>query len=394
MTLTNTSIADIYKVSLPAVNMWIKNAQLKKNNLILSNNNKKLQVVDNENNRAELQKLADLGKKFKTSKNLIKNRTSDEFYKVFNIQEIIELSHSLDSKSEIPHKFTYKNGGAELWDNFYNKNVPNGSYAIDKYIIQPLNEILNFVLNRAENYKHINIIELGPGNGLPAIDFIKEIEKTNKLQKYIAIDISDELLKICKTNITNELPNITFESLKLDIENEKLFKISLANKQPDTINIILYLGATIGIHQDQEMVLKNIKSGMEQGDLCIISNTIDCLTTRSSYPFASNPDTFDQINWIPNLLGLELKQDDLVKYYDEEKGIKVLAFKLQSNYILNIDSESYKKTIELEKGQEVIVWRLKMTKIETLANFAKSTNFKLSGFVSTKDNAHLLMILE
>jgi uncharacterized SAM-dependent methyltransferase len=324
---------------------------------------------------------------------MIKNQTLDELYRVFSIEEIIELSHSLDTKSEIPHKFTYKNGGAELWDNFYNKNVP-GSYTIDKYIKQPLEEISSFILNRAKNYENINIIELGPGNGLPIVDFLKELEKTKKLKKYIAVDISEELLKICQINITNQVPNIQFESVKLDIENEKLFQVSLANKQLNTINIILYLGATIGIHEDQEVVLKNIKSGMEQGDMCIISNTIDCLATRSSYHFASNPDTFDQINWIPNLLGLDLKQSDLVKYYDEEKGIKVLAFKLQSNYILNVDSESYKKTIELEKGQEIIVWRLKMTKIETLAQFARSTNFQLSGFVSTSDNAHLLMVLE
>ena len=178
-----------------------------------------------------------------------------------------------------------------------------------------------------------------------------------KIHKYVALDISEELLNLSQNNFKRWFPQIEFVSYTIDIENSSIPKVFLKNTE-DTVNIILHLGVTIGNHQNRIGVFKNFRDSMGKNDILVF--TIET---------GSNSDWDGQVRggckyhaeqvykWIQNNIGIKSEDCELVRKYDLETDSIVANLKLRQSYTINFTCMGIDKDIEIFEGEEITVWR-------------------------------------
>ncbi len=201
---------------------------------------------------------------------------SSEFYSSFSEEEILGIVQAIEVRREIPLKYSYKGRGAKIWDNFYLKYIIPRWYRTSNVEIDFLKDNFEYLNGNLQNCEKVNIVDVGAGNSYPVKAFIQRLNKLGKVNKYIALDISEELLNLSRINFRNWFPLIEFESYTIDIETSCLPSTSSKNQaeiETDNIaKIILHLGVTIGNHQNRTEVLKNFKTSMGEHDLLVLTN--------------------------------------------------------------------------------------------------------------------------
>ena len=389
--LSNTEVAKMYNVSRPTVTLWVSNAKKGNNSLILSEDQK---IQDLATNHAELERLTKGGRKFKSNNNMVKTTPTDYFFDTYSIPEVVEIINSIQTRSEIPHKFVYKGAGGEWWDQFYSNNVAKGNYQNPLKVSKLLEASLQNIVDGLSEHQMVNIIEIGPGNSDPTIRFLEGLIKKQKLNKYIAIDISNDLLNISAANIETRIQGLEFVGITGDIETLDLATILFENSSEYTVNIILYLGSTIGIHQNRAKVLDNIRQGLNPDDLFIFSNTVENSKTKMTSDYAKSSESIEQNTRILKNLGVEVEDCERKFYYDQTTSGKFLAIVMNKDYLIDFSEIGTNKSLYLEKGTEVIVWRLHMTSLVTVAQELSQSNLLQVGLLSDKDRTHCLVLCQ
>lgn len=137
----------------------------------IANIGNKTVILDSEHNQNLIQSLKIKGKKHITQLNKIIVEANPKIYEIFNKQQLTEIISSLTSRSEIPYKFSYFDQGAILWDEYHRiLSQKKDSFVNNDY--QLLFENIDNTINRIKNYKKVNFIDIGCGNGLPVIPII------------------------------------------------------------------------------------------------------------------------------------------------------------------------------------------------------------------------------
>lgn len=221
-------------------------------NLELEDNNKfYIKILEDQINNVDIKYKNNLDKSF-FSGNLFKKRLSDNYYKIF-FSDII-LNKILDNLdlNEFNHKKTIEN---ILWDNILNKNYdkfPLPSKTINKLIektnnLSESNNILNYCLDNHIILNNDNFLKLLTNlNNKDILSYIKIFDNLDFLKinikniEKIIIENFESLLNINKLNEIND-SNYTKITMKL-IENKNIEKIVLnyIEKQKDN-NLINYL---------------------------------------------------------------------------------------------------------------------------------------------------------
>jgi uncharacterized SAM-dependent methyltransferase len=366
--LRNTDIAKIYGVSNPSVFYWLQDAKDGKNNLELAQAKGKFYVIDNRRNQEELQRLFQLGRN-KLSKAFKKDIVAtNQFLSFFDPDQLIEFISDLE-KGEINEKFSYfDNEGAKNWDAIYQSeasNLQSNSYFL-------LRSLYNWIKPYLGADKQYNIFDVGPGNGLPILDFLKPLNSDQKLAKYYAIDISPTINDITRDNIEANLPGVFGESLVLDIENARFSSYFYQKIQNNIANIIFFIGGTISNVTDRTRVFKNIQSGMTKDDFLVFTFSLDTPQNRMGVNYVLNEESDNHQNWLPKLLGIEIDPSKNRADYNPE-GYKYKTFKVEKDYNITFKIFDQDKTILLPRGLDVVTWRhylITMTTIETELNNA------------------------
>jgi len=122
---------------------------------------------------------------------------------------------------------------------------------------------------------HVNIVDLGCGDGKKATLFIENLQADREKIRYCPIDISDYMVEKALTNIkeTNVGEVVDFQWNISDFEN--LENVAhLLRKGPYKENLFLLLGNTLGNFEINEL-LYEIRSSMREGDVLIIGNGLN-----------------------------------------------------------------------------------------------------------------------
>ena len=127
-------------------------------------------------------------------------------------------------------------------------------------------------MSRLDPNQKVNLVELGPGNCVNSKEFIKKFQDSGKLNKYIAIDISDEMLRIAQHNVNLWFPEIATETHKVDFESYTFPEILYKHKTPDIVNVLVMVGNTFGNVQDELRLLKNIEYSIYGEDIFVFIN--------------------------------------------------------------------------------------------------------------------------
>ena len=149
-------------------------------------------------------------------------------------------------------------------------------------LFQQIMELPEYYLTRAEmnvfqtksldildkiDSRNLNIIELGAGDGLKTIEFLRHLTGAKANVTYYPIDISQEAVNQLIKKVRANLPDLKLKPLVGDYFKE-LHDIPSSNAK----KVVLFLGANIGNYRHQKAVdlLRLIKEDLGQGDMLLI----------------------------------------------------------------------------------------------------------------------------
>jgi uncharacterized SAM-dependent methyltransferase len=354
--LINATIANQYNVSRATVTAWVQNAKIGKNNLQLVESNGKFNILNNKSNEAELARLASQGRRYKNLTNAKTVSVDSHFYDIFSAEEIVEIISDLRFKKEINLKFRYKNRGADLWDTYYLEDYNPVNDSAFNFLKHLINDIEPFIPNNPS----INLVDLGPGNAYPVKKLLGELIDLKYIQKYLAIDIAPEMNDLAQKNINKWYPNLPVYKYEKDFETQRFGKILLENRGnlASSFNLMLYIGNTITNSDDRIQVLKNIRSGMINKDLLVVTSSLDSLENRLALDHVSkDKNSLKRQAWHLEMMGIDIEKCTTRVEYNEKINAKVKYLILDKDYVIDFDFLNQKNQVELYNNDSIVIWK-------------------------------------
>ncbi|MBU3923646.1 MAG: L-histidine N(alpha)-methyltransferase [Nanoarchaeota archaeon] len=267
-------------------------------------------------------------------------------------KELIKRGYSLEGNTRI-----WNIADSKLWyltpeqaqgyldlgnDESYKKNMDEkeGFHLIETNIEEILSKI---------NEKHINIIDLGCGDGKKGATIVKLLQGKAKV-RYCPIDISGYMVKKAIDLVSKLDVEEIIESQWNISDFENLENVTpLLEKGDFKRKIFLILGNTIGNFEINE-ILYEIRNSMKGGDLLVIDAAInDEKHEQRALEYTKNKAFNNWLIKIPEQLGLS--KDDV------EFGVRFRAPRLEAYYTIKKDKtiSLNKKTVTFNKGDQIII---------------------------------------
>ncbi|MEI6729241.1 MAG: L-histidine N(alpha)-methyltransferase [bacterium] len=394
----NSQIAKLFKVSNTTITNWIEAAEKGLVNLELTTVGTRRVVIDNLQNRELLQILKNKGKKHVGRSNRKYVKPDPAIYKIFDDTQLAEIFTGIQSRNTIPYKYSFFDQGAKLWDKNYNfkKNNHFNEYntAMDAHNL--IEENLDRIFLSFEKFKgvnsHINLVDIGSGNGEPAAQFIEKLLAKGIQVKYLPIDFSQELLDIATKNIVEKFPNVKVVPHLADLENSNISKILLENKSEGDINFVLMLGI-LGNYKGDPAFLRRIRNSLSENDHLILG----CQILSENIPLQpSSVNNFhtERTEWIADCLGLK-------NYYYTDNIIKVKSHKLYEYRTIKINNDvtialkigNKEQIINLYENEDILVYEFSYLTEIKIIEMAMNEDFSIEYFTTnTKRNYSIALL--
>jgi uncharacterized SAM-dependent methyltransferase len=394
--LKNSRVATKYRVSNPTVGKWITAAQDRKNNLEITKVKNKNYILDTEANHKELAFLAERGGKYKNKIGYELVEPNPEFYKIFNESQIIDIIINLRKKI-LPYKYFYWGQGSSYWDRFVNNRV---SIVNDEEYkgVKSIDLIFNYILYRLGEYKSINLIDIGSGNGYPAKQLIQRVKNAHFKVDYSALDLSQDLLDILSKNMDKWYPEINKSYVKHDIEFDLLRNLlySPRNKKGEKgCNLVTMLGCTISNFPDIHRILRNISDSMSVGDYLLMdfqmSSKQDYENTRVGL---GQPEIRNLSTWLIEMLGINKDNLNFEVKYDEYLKANSQIYTLKKDIDIKIIVGKTRDIISLRQGDKIRGLFVKSYDINELLQEVQSASLFVDNLSFQPEKSEALMMCE
>ncbi|HEU4914724.1 MAG TPA: L-histidine N(alpha)-methyltransferase [Candidatus Saccharimonadales bacterium] len=396
----NSDVTKLYDVSDKAVRNWIVAAQEGKVNLELHRENDKYYIADTLHNASVIKSLVEQGRKYRNTRSHRKVQPKPEFYKLFDHKEISQIASHLETNHEYPQQYLYRGKGALHWAAYIDKLYTLGSDNYLAYVIELLDANRQYLLTTIARYKHVNVIDLGVGNGLAARELLKIIAITGKLRRYAAVDISPELLDIAEINLKEHFgTGLKIEKYLRDLTYDNYSDIvsrdSYGDDASQTLNIVLFLGGTLVNFKDPRMPLQNLHDSL--GKNCIVMSTLKMDTLKSRRFFDFNPERPSKSILSPHfknaleLLGIDESLYETEQYFDASQKSRFIKLRLKFTLTLTLQTGRYIKSITFQKGDQLLIWRAWHFNEREIINTWADNGFTLLNCSRCQSEEYLLM---
>lgn len=394
----NTELAEKYKVSLGTVRNWIEATQAGKLELDLKNDGERLYVINNIKNLSILDGIVEERRKFRNTRAVKKVKPTKEFYEFFNEEQCYDIASSLEIHREIPLQYTYFDGGAESWDQYItrlseSKSEKNSFYATRKL----LDRSRSYIDSLLADYDKVNLFDIGQGNSMPARWFIDYLLENKKLGRYMAYDLSHDLLQIAESNIKNWYKNkVKFEGYVRNINSDRFSDILMpeyvGESSKKTANIILHLGYTLRNMRNPENGYRTIYDSMGTHDFLFEDDLLDTDHSRNYFDFEYDESTGSSNSLVPNLLNIDPTYYQVEIGFDKE--LHQRFEKIRFNVVVDIEFEFENGTriVEINKGDAILLWRNKHNSVDNILKRKKDTGFSLMYLCKSDDLEYMLTI--
>ena len=396
----NTELAKLYKVSEKSVRNWIEAAQKGKLELQLFEHNGKYFIANTLKNATIIEQLVERGKKYKNKRGFRVVSPTKKFYRIYNTKQILSIISSLSIHNEVPTEYTYFGDGAKFWDEYSWKVYKESSPNLLNRTIELLNISLDNLVRLIGDRHKVNVIDLGPGNGLPIRPVLEHLQKSNKLQKYIAVDLSEEMLNILERNIKEWFGGkVAFEGRIQNFTYQRFDDLLIDDYARDDketpINLVFALGGTLDNFRHPEQVLQTINSSMGINDLFIYAGCLDTPHTRRYFDF----DTSGVSNKLAPMdrmlvdpLGIEESLYDVQLEFNEEQRIRSISILPKIDLSIQFDFANGSRYVELRKGRPILLWRYWHKDTIEIINEFDQNEFDILQATKSADLHYLLLI--
>jgi len=391
------------KVSERTVYRWVEETKLGELKLDLIDRGEKSFIAKTDSNLRLLKALAKKRLKFKNKRSLVNVKASGTFYKVFTENHIFDLIKSIEISREIPLKYSYLNGGASSWD-LYARKLWSVEETTPK-TKELTSHVSGYILSLVKKYKKVNIIDIGPGNGLPVKEILGELVSLEKLNKYIAIDISPDMLEILSKNIKNWFGDkVDFEGIVGDItrdtfQSTAFRNISYEGENTSVINVILYLGGSVENDSNYSQQLGIINSSMSSNDIFILEQGVDNGTKDLRFRFGKEniqSQTADLAHrkMVLDLLGIDESLYNVERFYSDEIKAKVINVRFTKDVVVSIESKSINRNLIFQKGDALTIWRYNCHSTMEVIRELNDSGFHLLSIATSLNKESAIFITE
>ncbi len=300
-----------------------------------------------------------------------------------------ELLAAISARGEIPVKFAYIGDGAMLWDAIY-KDPAHSSGINDSEMDLMMSHIESFL----QTFKHaggVNLIDLGCGNGLPAIQIIKKLREHGLRVNYVAVDLSRELLELASANIKEALGDIPVNNIQLDFENEslasKLLNIKQATKLP---NFLINLGNTLGNYVNVNSVLTNFLQSMTLEDYLIIGNGLANDQNPQKILSGYGEAIKKSVTALPQALGLYKEGEDYTVLWNPAQHRVEARIRLNENKQLSLAKQS----VNMEAGDEILIMQSRKYTESSLTKLLSNVGFRTELLTTNRNRSYILAMIQ
>lgn len=397
----NSELTSTYHIALNTVLNWVKAAQSGRLGLDLVTKNNRSYIADTAHNLELLEQLVRDRKKYRNTRTRRTISPGPEFYKIYNEEQILDIIASLDIHREIPRAYNYFSNGAHYWDKYVNRQYTEAGPNMLTGTMQLLELNWSYIQNLTKGHQRINIVDIGVGNALPAKNMVQHLLDEGVMGKYIALDISPEMLKIAEANLREWFgERLEVECHIADITRNRfdylLSKERLLSSDDNALNLVFFFGGTVSNVRSQDDAFRTINRSMGRDDLLFFAYKLDSTKSRRFFDFNALPsgDTslplnhrlmFDLFNFDPDLYEVEMG-------YDSEKNQRYIRVRLKVSVELVFEFEHGKRVVNIEKGETILLLRVWQQNALGVDNLHRRNDFYPLMSSQTSDTDYILVV--
>ncbi len=392
----NTELAELHHVSEKSIRNWIQAAQQGKLDLELHEKNNRLYIANTFKNSSLIEQLVQKGKKYKNTRGQRTIHPNENLYRTYTPRQILDIISNLTIHHEIPRQYNYLDGGAKYWDQFSKRLIAEEESNIITDTLKLLNLTAGHVDESTGTQKKVNIVDLGPGNGFPIRSELERFLKEGRLNRYIAVDISQEMLDITEKNIKAWFGDaIKFEGYIRDFSYERFDDLLLNSNDTEVpINLVYLLGSTLNNFREPGRILQIINDCLRPDDLFFYTSHLDTPKTRRHFDFKpANPNQklflvrvlFDYLNIDDDLYDVE-------ESFDEENRERYCSIRPKMDLYVEIKLSNISEYVELRKNEPILLWRHVHYSAVDLIDMFDEYNFSLLQAIKSKNQEYFLVI--
>jgi hypothetical protein len=395
----NIELAKLYNVSEKSVRNWIESAQANKLDLQLEEVNGRFYVANTSKNAQQIEKLVEKGKKFKNTRGFRVISPGEKFYETYSQEQILDIISNLSIYHEIPTMYSYADGGAKYWDEYAKRLIDEEAPNLLTKTIELLEMNAEYLDRLTQEHKRINVVDLGPGNGLPIRPTLARLLKQGKLNRYIALDGSKEMLHILEQNIAEWFDGaVSFEGHVRDFSNERfhdLFAYDQIDEEGNApVNLVFLLGGTLNNFRSPSLALQTINASLGLNDVVIYVSHLDTPSTRRYFDFTTtySSQKGGRSELPLEFLGIDESMFTREQTFDEKNKARLGRIYPKVDLSIKLQSGKGTQYIELRKNEPILLWRhWHKNAIEFITQFDQC-GFDIAEAAKSIDGQYLLLI--
>jgi uncharacterized SAM-dependent methyltransferase len=394
----NIELAKKYHLSLGTIRNWIEAAQNGRLNIALHTKEGKTYIANTTSNVSHIERLVIEGKKFRPNQRVV--TPGSKFYELYNQEQIYDIVTNLTAHREIPLQYNYFDGGADTWDGYSQRLLKDDTPNTLRSTIHLIDSNLDSLDRLLAGRRKVNIIDLGAGNALPVRGLLTHLLKRGVLNRYIAIDISADMLEIARRNVGKWFGDkVAMETYVRDIGYDHFRDLVVEDylaEEEVPLNLVLLLGGTLSNFRTPDDVLRVIRTGMMPDDLLMHSLKLDTPHARLHFNFSDKSDgrpSSKQLGaHVLSQLGVDESCYELEAYFDEQLMARFINARLKTALTVQLTFGGTTRYIELNKDETIVLHRVwHRNALDVVDLFARS-GFDLLQASQTKDHEFLLTI--
>ena len=396
----HSELTNDYHVSLKTVHNWIDAAKQGKLNLQLREQNGRTYVANTPSNIIELEKLANRGKKYRNTLHHKVVTPKAEFYKLYNKRQILDIISNLNIHNEIPRQYNYFDGGANNWDDWLKRLKNDSTSNLLKSTIKLIQDNLNLLDQLLGEGTKVNVIDVGVGNAAPVQGLLQHLVEEGRLHRYIALDISESMLKIAGNNIDKWFGDkVKFEGHIRDISYERfddlLMEDMLGGEPENIVNLVLLLGATPANFRNPMDVLRTVYGSMSAHDLLIYTDKSDSENSRRYFDFGPQTGIVKlspSHSFILGLLNIDESLYSAEMGFNDQTRMRYIRIRFNTAVTVKFQFAGGERNVSFEKGDTILLLRVwHQTVLGRISEF-QEIGFTLLHADVTRDREYLLTI--
>jgi len=399
---TNRELAYTYHVSDRTVRNWIDKAREGKLPLELETVGSNSYVSKTSGNIKVIEGYVAKYKNRRPHHVLKAVSPKPKFYKLFTQAQIYDIVRNLEMHHEIPRQYNYFDGGATRWDEYVKGLGSQDDANLLNRTVELISENQGYLDKRLDACKMVNVVDVGVGNAQPAKNLLQHLLDQGKLARYIAIDISAEMLEIARHNIKEWFGgSVHCETYEMDVTHERFANILaedyLKEDVQGTSNIILFLGGTADNLRIPDDAFRTINESMNASDLLLYSNKLETADMRPQW-FNYSSSAPGKLELAPmhrlvfDLLNIDATFYDVEMDFNEQMRQRYTRARLKVAMTLKFEFEDGERVIEFEKGETILIWRSWQMTAKDVADQFDRTGFYTLHSSQTDDREYILTV--